>query len=112
MYLIQLFFYFTFKWPDPYISQKSFQYLSGPDLPYNVENSQMVTSPDGDGIILLGGDVPRQEGWGSESSAKLLQLKRDSNGWASSWTTMKQKLKYGRRQHVAIPIPNELTTCE
>ena len=63
----------------------------------------MVTSPDGNGIILLGG---------SGLGAKILELRRDTNGWASSWTTMKQELKYARSLHVAIPIPNELTTCE
>ena len=70
----------------------------------------MVTSSDGKGVILIGGN---QGGRGDvDPSVKLLQLKRGENGWASSWTTMKQKLKYGRQEHVAIPIPNELTTCE
>ena len=68
----------------------------------------MVTSSDGKGIILIGGN----QGLQVDPSVKLLQLKREANGWASSWTTMKQKLKYGREEHVAIPIPNELTTCE
>ena len=68
----------------------------------------MVTSSDGKGIILIGGNQDLQ----MDPSVKLLQLKREANGWASSWTTMKQRLKYGRQEHVAIPIPNELTTCE
>ena len=68
----------------------------------------MVTSSDGKGIILIGGN----QGLQVDPSVKLLQLKREANGWASSWTTMKQKLKYGRQEHVAIPISNELTTCE
>ena len=68
----------------------------------------MVTSSDGKGIILIGGNQDLQ----MDPSVKLLQLKREANGWASSWTTMKQKLKYGRQEHVAIPISNELTTCE
>ena len=72
-------------------------------MPYSVSKSQMVRSPDGNGIILLGG-----VGHGK----KILELRRDTNGWASSWTTMKQKLKYSRNLHVAIPVPNELTTCE
>ena len=86
-------------------------------MPYVVRFSQMVTSPDGNGIILIGGqhiklrrDVNFHESW--NISAKILELRRDTNGWASSWTTMKQKLKYGRQEHVAIPISNELTTCE
>ena len=45
-------------------------------------------------------------------SKKLLQLKRDANGWASSWTTMKHKLRYSRVGHVAIPISYDLTTCK
>ena len=67
----------------------------------------MVTSPDGNGIILIGGQTG--ESW--NITAKILELRRHSNGWASSWTTMKQKLKYARHLHVAIPIPNEFTTC-
>ena len=85
-------------------------------MPYSVSKSQMVTSPDGNGIILIGGqhiklrrDVNFHESW--NISAKILELRRHSNGWASSWTTMKQKLKYARHYHVAIPIPNEFTTC-
>ena len=85
-------------------------------MPYVVRSSQMVTSPDGNGIILIGGlhiklrrDVNFHESW--NISAKILELRRDTNGWASSWTTMKQKLKYARHLHVAIPIPNEFTTC-
>ena len=77
--------------------------IPGPNLPYSVSKSQMVTSPDGNGIILLGG---------VRHGKKILELRRDTNGWASSWTTMKQKLKYSRNLHVAIPVPNELTTCE
>ena len=76
-------------------------------MPYVVRSSQMVTSPDGNGIILIGGQT--SESW--NITAKILELRRDTNGWASSWTTMKQKLKYARVLHVAIPIPNEFTTC-
>ena len=92
------------------------QNILGPNLPYQVRLSQMVTSPDGNGIILIGGqyiklrrDINFHESW--NISAKILELRRHSNGWASSWTTMKQKLKYARHYHVAIPIPNEFTTC-
>ena len=70
----------------------------------------MVTSSDGKGIILIGGNQGGQSD--VDPSVTLLQLKREANGWASSWTTMKQKLKFARQEHVAIPIPNELTTCE
>ena len=70
----------------------------------------MVTSSDGKGVILIGGNQGGRSD--VDPSVKLLQLKREANGWASSWTTMKQKLKYGRQEHVAIPIPNELTTCK
>ena len=64
----------------------------------------MVTSPDGNGIILLGGYQD------SSPSAKILELRRDTNGWVRAWTTLKQKLKFARHLHVAIPVPNELTT--
>ena len=85
-------------------------------MPYVVRSSQMVTSPDGNGIILIGGQHIKlrrdKSGWESWNiTAKILELRRHSNGWASSWTTMKQKLKYARNQHVAIPIPNEFTMC-
>ena len=81
-------------------------------MPYVVRSSQMVTSPDGNGIILIGGQyISYTNPFDHNITANILELRRDTNGWASSWTTMKQKLKYARVLHVAIPIPNEFTTC-
>ena len=85
-------------------------------MPYVLRSSQMVTSPDGNGIILIGGQQIKLRRdinfWESLNiTANILEIRRHSNCWASSWTTMKQKLKYARHYHVAIPIPNEFTAC-
>ena len=56
--------------------------------------SQLVTSPDGNGIILIGGQyISYTNPKDNNVTANILELRRDTNGWASSWTTMKQKLK-------------------
>ena len=69
----------------------------------------MVTFPDGNGLILIGGQHINLSPWNWNITAKILQLRRDC--LASSWTTMKQKLKYARSRHVAIPIPHKFTMC-
>ena len=60
----------------------------------------MVCSPNGDGVIVIGG-------WNSEigkDSVEVLELKNDSN----EWQMLETKLQFGRRFHVALPISTEI----
>ena len=69
--------------------------FSGPDLPYQLWDSAMATSPDGRGVILFGGynDYKRY-------SDTLLELHYDADEWK-----ILGKLKQPRKKHVVIPIP-------
>ena len=81
----------------------AFLYFSGPDLPDACTRGSMVTSPNGDGVILLGC---------SQNQDAIYKMAPDSNG-AFVWTKMKQKLKYPRTyQPIVAPIDDEQVTCQ
>ena len=81
----------------------AFLYFSGPDLPDACYQGSMVTSPTGDGVILLGCDQNRDT---------IYKMAPDSNG-AFVWTKMKQKLKYPRTARpIVAPIDDEQVTCQ
>ena len=63
----------------------------------------MVTSPNGDGVVLLGGYNSKAYKY----SKAIIELK----GTTLKWVTLNQTLRYPRKWHVALPIPDELTTC-
>ena len=71
----------------------------------------MAPSPDGNGVILVGG----YGGYGELSSQPLdsiLELKSDGQGWVGSWTTLTTKLQYARYRHIVIPMFMDEDTCE
>ena len=81
----------------------AFLYLLGPDLPDVCSDGAMVTSPTGDGVILLG-CYPNRDA--------IYKMAPDSNG-AFVWTKMKQKLKYLRTDRpIVAPIDDEQVTCQ
>ena len=63
----------------------------------------LITSPDGKGVILVGGLDARR----GRSSNELLEF-RQSTGWK----ILGQKLKYARQFPVVLPISNDLTSCK
>ena len=73
----------------------------GPKLPFKLVStpSAMVPSPSGRGLVVIGG-VNDNEG---KHSNVLLELK----GSSMEWVPLKQTLEYARKDHVAIPIPDE-----
>ena len=81
-------------------SLNAFKHLSiGPELPLGIGLATMASSPDGNGVILFGG----------ESSTTLyvdtiLELKSDGQGWVGAWTTQSRTLQYVRRSNVVIPV--------
>ena len=83
-------------------------FLIGPDLPYKLDeiNKAMVTSPDGMGIIIVGG-----ENYDSNIQEKRILESRFDGSKFLPWKVMDHELKHGREQHVVIPIPNSITTC-
>ena len=68
--------------------------------------SALAPSPDGNGIMMIGG---------LSSSAivdTFLELKKDGQGWVGSWTTLTVKLQNPRWSHVVIPVYMDKDVCE
>ena len=63
----------------------------------------MITSRDGGGVMIIGGWTPS-----TSKSPKILELRAGG----SSWQERDQELDNGRYQHVVIPIPESITTCQ
>ena len=73
--------------------------ILGPSLPWKVGfRPALITSPDGNGAILVGGFNAKT----GQSSNELLEF-RQSTGW----TTLSQKLRYGRQFQIVVPISND-----
>ena len=66
----------------------------GPSLPFPSKNSAMVTSPDGLGVVLIGG----YNYFDNHFSSALIEL-RDG-----LWVPLEQKVKHIRKHHVALQI--------
>ena len=64
----------------------------------------MAPSPDGNGVILIGG-------WSTGYLDTILELKADGQGWVGSWTTLTTKLQYARQKHVVIPVRMHPNIC-
>ena len=74
--------------------------ILGPEIPIECVDGSMVTSPNGEGAIMLGC---------STNPEKIHIMKW--NGYSLQWTLMKQTLKYPKYYTVAMLIPKELTSC-
>ena len=79
---------------------------TGPELPNAISGSAMATSPDGNGVILVGGISSSTNYLDS-----ILELKADGQGWVGAWTTLSTKLQYGRYYHIIIPVLMEKEIC-
>ena len=91
--------------------------VSGPQLPFALVHSTMISFPEKSGVVLVGGNNMTEENrilreggrydmpfWTNE----LLELQSNT----MVWTVMDKKMKYGRRSHVAFLIPDEMTICK
>ena len=79
---------------------------AGPELPYGIGFSAIVTSPDGNGVILVGGKSSSTDYLDS-----ILELKSDGQGWVGAWTTLSTKLQYARSFHIVIPVLMNKVVC-
>ena len=78
---------------------------TGPELPYGLYGSAMATTPDGNGVILVGGlSYPYH-------LDSILELKADGQGWVGAWTTLSTKLQYARYYHIIIPVLMNKNIC-
>ena len=72
--------------------------VAGPSLPKGLVHGAMATSPDGHGVILFGGSPNDADEY---NYTGILELRYSSY----KWTTLPQKLKYNRANHLVIPFP-------
>ena len=80
-------------------------WIEGPSLPRDLEEFTMITSPEENGVIAIGGRSGRE----FESAIFKMTCTGSLN---CEWTELEQKLDIGRIDHVAFLIPDELTNCE
>ena len=92
-------FFDTVYMLDP---SNAYGWIQGPNLPSPRYQSEMLTSPTENGVILVGGmgkdPLPNQE--------SLLKLDAGS----TSWSSMPQTLKSNRQSLVALPVPKSFKT--
>ena len=83
------------------------EWKTGPELPFGIKLSQMVEDPN-EGVILIGGQSRDKD-----SSMVILDIlyQLPHGGQDAVWTKMEQKLKVGRRIHVAFLVPDNIVDC-
>ena len=69
----------------------------GPDLPFAyLFDSAMAESPDGEGVLMFGGQM-------GDMPNKIMELRAGAN----SWEILTETLEKPKFQHIVIPIPWE-----
>ena len=86
-----------------YVIVKTRIYFLGPELPFALTDTVMVSYPSGRGVALVSGYNTDEY----HLSDAIIELSED----ATEWKIMRQKVKYPREAHLVIPIPEELTSC-
>jgi hypothetical protein len=81
--------------------QLCFCMIAGPDLPKATMGAAMVPTPDGTGVVLIGG-------W--DTWKDLHELKCTTGG--CYWSLMAQHLSVSRHRHIAFYVPDSFAVCE
>jgi hypothetical protein len=85
------------------LDEGSNEWRTGPELPFRMDDSQMVEDRNG-GVVLIGGQ--------SSSFVKLDTLYQLPHGGQDAvWTKMEQKMDTGRFRHTAFLVPDILVDC-
>jgi hypothetical protein len=75
--------------------------FAGPDLPKATEGAAMVPTPDGTGVVMIGGKTTRKD---------LHELKCSSR--TCIWTKLNKQLSVDRRWAVAFYVPDSFAVCD
>jgi hypothetical protein len=75
--------------------------FAGPDLHQAPSGAAMVPTPDGTGVVLIGGYNIKKE---------LHELKCSSGG--CQWIMMAKHLSFSREDHIAFYVPDSFAFCE
>jgi hypothetical protein len=85
------------------LDEGSNEWQTGPELPFGIDESQMVEDQNG-GVVLIGG--------GSQSFVNLDTLYQLPHGGQDAiWTWMEQKMKTGRHLHTAFLFSDNIVDC-
>jgi hypothetical protein len=76
-------------------------WTSGPDLPKPTDGAAIVTTPDGSGVVLIGG---------YNTLTDLLELKCSSS--SCTWSLMEPTLTADRYGSVSMLVPDSFAVCE
>ena len=76
--------------------------FSGPNLPFLLSNSAVIASPNGNGLIIIGGLIHNGLNGVTETN-KLLELCGNTVK-TMKWVPLEQNLQYARAFHLAIAM--------
>jgi hypothetical protein len=94
---------FSFLSSVEILDEGSNEWQTGPELPFGINESQMVEDQNG-GVVLIGG---YSESGGFRNT--LYQLPH--GGQDAVWTKMEQKMKTARKWYTAIMVPDNTVDC-
>ncbi len=96
--------YFSIFMSVEILDEGSNEWQTGPELPFGIDESQMVEDQNG-GVVLIGGQS-------SSSYVTLDTLYQLPHGGQDAvWTKMEQKMQTGRRRHTAFLVPDNIVDC-
>ena len=76
-------------------------FKKGPKLPCKLRGSAMVSSPSGQGVVVIGGYNHNE----FKYSNNFLELHSSQ----MKWIKLQQTLQYARSHHIVFAIPNDFT---
>jgi hypothetical protein len=76
--------------------------FTGPDLPQATRGAAMVPTPDGTGVVLIGG---------YPNTKVLLELKCSTTA-ACNWMKLRKQLSFKRAFAVTLYVPDSFAVCE
>jgi hypothetical protein len=85
------------------LHEGSNEWKTGPELPFGMDDSQMVEDQNG-GVVLIGGYSDS-----IDNLDTLYQLPH--GGQDAAWTKMEHKMKTGRYDHTAFLVPDNIVDC-
>jgi hypothetical protein len=85
------------------LDEGSNEWQTGPELPFGIDESQMVEEQNG-GVVLIGG---KSQSVGILNT--LYQLPHGGQG--AVWTKMEQKMKNEKYYHTSFLVPDNIADC-
>ena len=88
-----------------FLDTKKNQWENGPNLPVQMSAFPLLPTPDGQGLLALGGYS------GAENRDRILHLDCPGSLATCQWKNWRKNMRLGRALHVAMYIPDNLDLC-